>query len=105
MGLISDLVSILPNSLKLVFGIFLITNFGVTILNVLVFVWNIFIAAVNVANGCASNAAACVPYAEGIIVFGINIADYWVINALVFFPILALFAIKWYGTVFQNANA
>lgn len=103
MGIISDLWSAIPKQIKIIFGVALFLNIGVTLLNVLVFVWNLLVVnAVNALNGCLTDPKLCMPASDGIFIFGINFADYWIVNALIFFPVLALFAIKWYSMTLKG---
>lgn len=94
--------SALPKEVKILFAIAVFFYAGATLLNAAIFVWNlVVINAINLTNGCGSNAALCVPQLNGIFFFGINFADYWVITGLIFFPALILFAIKWYSLMLR----
>lgn len=104
MGLVTDLWSGIPRELKIIFGIALFLNSGYVILQVLIFIWNLLVVnAVNLVNFCHTTMPEnCIPALNGIYIFGINFADYWVIVALMFLPALALFAIKWYSLMLYN---
>ena len=103
MGIFSDLWTAIPAELKIIFGIAVFLHAGYAILWVLIFAWNLLVInALNLINGCLSDAELCVPQLDGIFIFGINFADYWVIIALMFLPVIALFAIKWYALMLPN---
>ncbi|GAG60465.1 unnamed protein product [marine sediment metagenome] len=99
MGLVADLWSGIPKELKIIFGIAVFLNSGYAILWVMIFAWNLLVInGMNAINGCMTDTPeACVPALDGIYIFGINFANYWVIVALIFLPAMALFAIKWYS--------
>jgi len=98
MGLLADLWSGIPKELKIIFGVAVFLNSGYAILWVMIAAWNLLVInGMNAINRCFIDAPeACVPYMDGIYIFGINFADYWVIVALMFFPVISLFALKWY---------
>lgn len=53
------------------------------------------------ACGLSQKESVCVPYQEGIFIFGINFADYWTILVILFLVPMAMFAIKWYALIFS----
>ena len=88
----------LPKEVKFLFALAVFFYAGAILLNALIFIWNlVVINAINLANGCGADASLCIPALNGIFFFGINFADYWVITGIIFFPMLILFAIKWYA--------
>lgn len=99
MSILADLWSSLPKEIKFIFGIAVFLYAGTTILQALVFAWNLLgVNALNAVNGCfTGTAAACIPAQEGIFIFGINFADYWTITIIVILVPIVLFAIKWYS--------
>lgn len=99
LSLIGDLWENLPKELKFIFAISVFLFAGSTILQVIVFLWNLLgVNAMNAINGCiGGNTAVCIPNQEGIFIFGINFADYWTIVVLIMFPTLIVFALKWYS--------
>ena len=101
MGLLTDLWSVVPKEVKIIFGIAVFMYMGAAILNVLIFLWNVlFVGGTNLINGCVTGAAeVCVPSLNGIFIFGINFADYWTVTFLIFFPAMILFAFKWYSAM------
>lgn len=100
MGLVSDIVQAIPKPIMAILAIAIFVNVGATIINVVIFLWNFFVVnGANAINGCALDPSVCMPAATGFYIFGINFGDYWVMNALIFFPALAYFAIKYYAMV------
>jgi len=98
MGLLTDLWSGIPKEIKIIFSIAVFLNMGYAILWFMAAAWNVIaVDVVNLLNGCVTTPKLCIPHLEGIIIFGINFTDYWTIVALIFFPAMALFAIKWYS--------
>jgi len=104
MTVLGDIWGALPKEVKFVFAVSVFMYAGSTILQGLVFAWNLFgVNALNAINGCFSGIEKnCIPEQAGIFIFGINFADYWTITALIFFPTLALFAIKWYTITLRH---
>lgn len=103
MTILGDIWGALPKEVKFIFAISVFMYAGSAILQGLVAAWNFFgVNGLNAVNGCSEKAANCIPAQNGIFVFGINFADYWTITALIFFPALVLFAIKWYAITLQH---
>ena len=103
MVVLTEIWSALPKEVQFIFGVSVFLYAGSTILQAVIFIYNLLVVnATNLINGCAENPAVCIPAQEGIFIFGINFADYWTITALIFFPILILFAIKWYSMVLKH---
>lgn len=98
MGLLADILTAIPKEIKIIIGIAIFVHAGWAILNAITFIWNILVVGViNLTNGCSADPEVCVPALDGIYFFGINFTDYWIVMALIFFPAIALFAIKWYS--------
>ena len=105
-GVLADFWSGIPKEVKLLLVIAVFLYAGSTILQAVVFAWNLFgVNAMNAVNGCwTGTPLACIPEQEGILIFGINFADYWTITVImILFPI-AMFAIKWYAFVFGRVH-
>jgi hypothetical protein len=89
---------VLPVPLKMIAATAIFMGAGATIINAFLFIWNLLVVnLVNLANGCATNAAICMKPATGLWIFGINFADYWIVIGIIFFSVLITFAIKWYS--------
>jgi len=99
MTILGDFWNTLPREIKFIFALAVFLYAGASILQGVVIVWNLFgVNAINLVNGCfAGSPGNCVPAQEGIFIFGINFADYWTITLLLIFPVLIIFALKWYG--------
>ena len=106
MSVLGDIWEGLPKEVKIIMAIAIFLYAGTTILQGIVFVWNLVgVNGMNALNGCfTGNAAACVPQQNGIFIFGINFADYWTITVLIFLVPVAMFTIKWYGFLFGGIN-
>ena len=104
MGLVADVWTGIPAEVKIIFAIAVFLHAGYAILHGMIFVWNLLVINVmNLTNECFTTSPQnCVPQLDGIFIFGINFADYWVIVALIFFPSIILFAIKWYSLMLNK---
>ena len=102
--ILQDFWQPLPAQLKIIIGVAIFVNFGWFILQAAIFLWNIIaINGLNLLNGCLTGTASvCVPQMNGIMIFGINFADYWVIMLIMFGTGLALVAHKWYQITLHN---
>lgn len=97
-GVISDIMHGIPTNIKVIIAIAIFLNVGAALISGVLAVWNLtVVAGSNALNGCATVPDNCIPTIDGVYILGINFLDFWVLNALIFFPAIALFAIKWYS--------
>lgn len=106
MGLLTDAFSAVPKEIKLILGISIFLYAGTTLINIIIWLYNTLVVnAINLANGClGGDVAVCMPQLAGVFIFGINFADYWVITALIFFPMVIIFAIRWYAMMLPKVS-
>ena len=106
MSILADFWEGIPKELKIIMAVAIFLYAGSTILQVIVFAWNLFgVNAMNAVNGCFTGTpAACIPEQEGIFILGINFADYWTITIIMILMPIAMFAIKWYSFVFGSVQ-
>ena len=104
MGTLSDIWSMLPGKLQFFVALSIFLYAGSTILQGLVAAWNILgLPILNALNGCyTGNPGACIPYQQGIFIFGINFADYWTITLIVIAIPLITFAYMWFGMILKK---
>ena len=102
-----DVLAFIPKELKILTAIALFMYAGSFIIEGLKFLVNLVIDGINNTNGCAIVGvkvapALCIEPFQGLVIFGINLTDFWVITALIFLPAMALFAIKWYSIMLNK---
>jgi len=101
-GIISDIMHGVPGPVKVIIAVAIFLNVGAMLISGVLLVWNLTVVnGTNAINGCLANSAVCQPPIDGLYILGINFLDFWVLNALIFFPAMAYFAISWYGTMFK----
>ena len=106
MSVLADFWTGIPKEVKAIIAISIFLFAGSTILQAIVFLWNLLaVNAINALNGCWSGTtSACIPEQDGIYIFGINFVDYWTIVVIIILVPVALFAIKWYGFIFGKVQ-
>lgn len=103
-----DILAFIPKEIKILSAIALFMYAGAFIIEALKFLVNIVIGSLNLTNGCLNSLgivvepALCIEEFQGLVIFGVNLTDFWVITALIFFPAIALFAIKWYSMMLNK---
>ncbi len=103
-----DVLAFVPKELKIIAAIALFMYAGSFIIEGMKFIVNLFIGSLNATNGCLNalgievEPALCIEEFQGLVILGINLTDFWVITALIFFPTIAFFAIKWYGMILNR---
>ena len=101
-GIISDIMHGVPKEIQIIIAIAIFLNVGRLLISGVLLLWNLTVVnGVNAINGCLTNPAVCQPAIDGLYILGINFLDFWVLNALIFFPAIAVFAISWYSTMFK----
>jgi len=102
-GIISDIMHGVPKEIQLIIAVAIFLNVGRLLISGVLLIWNVTVVnGTNAINGCITNSTVCQPAIDGLYILGINFLDFWVLNALIFFPAMAAFAISWYGTMWRN---
>jgi len=105
-----DVLSFIPKEIKLIAGIALFMYAGALIIEGMKFLVNLGIGSLNLTNGCLGllgeilNPAACIPEFQGLIIFGVNLTDFWVITAFIFFPAMILLVYKFYAVMLNRTG-
>lgn len=103
-----DVLSFVPKEIKILAAIALFMYAGAFIIEGIKFMVNLVIGGFNSQNGCLDifgnvvKPALCIEEFQGLVIFGVNLTDFWVITALIFLPAIALFAIKWYSMMLNK---
>jgi len=103
-----DVLSFVPKEIKIVAAIALFMYAGSFIIEGIKFIVNLVIVGFNSTNGCLNALGAvvkpslCIEPFQGLVIFGVNLTDFWVITALIFLPTLAYFSISWYSSVLKG---
>ena len=105
LGIISDVMKGVPKEIQIIIAIAIFLNVGRLLISGVLLLWNVVVVnGMNAINGCALNPAVCQPAVDGLYILGVNFLDFWILNALIFFPAIAVFAISWYGSMFKMSG-
>lgn len=105
-----DVLSFIPKEIRIIAAVAFFMYAGAFLIEAVKFLVNLAVGGINAVNGCMNalgqvvNPSVCIPWFQGIYVFGINFTDFWVITGIIFFPAMAFLAFKWYGIMLNKSG-